>query len=61
MKEFINQHFDRLAIITVLLIVAGMWLHQGNQFTEQIVRDVIIAIVAYLTGKQSTTNKQIGV
>jgi hypothetical protein len=55
MKQFIDDHFDRIAIIFVMIIVCFMWVFRGNQFTEQIVRDAMIAIIAYLTGKSNNS------
>lgn len=51
MKDLITANLDKFLIIFVFLCGAAMWILRPTPFTEGVVRDIVIAIVAYLTGK----------
>ena len=51
MKDLFKENLDKFLIVFVFLVAVGMWCFRATPFTEGCARDVIIAIVAYLTGK----------
>jgi hypothetical protein len=56
MKDLVKENLDKFLIVFVFLVAVGMWCYRATPFTEGCARDVVIAIVAYLTGKRMSSS-----
>ena len=53
MKDIFRENLDKFLIVFFFLIASGLWLIHQTPFTEGCVRDIVIAAIAYLTGKRT--------